>query len=122
MTGKEVLSLLGALLILLLVLAGCYLFTRWAGTGLAGRDFGPVGRRRQIKVLERLTVGKDQSLLVIELAGRYFLLGCSPSGISLLCELTEEEGALWAAPPAGEGGERMPPDFREMLRKLREKK
>ena len=33
----EVLSLLGILLVLLLVLAGCYLFTRWAGVGLGGR-------------------------------------------------------------------------------------
>ena len=33
----EVLSLLGILLVLLLVLGGCYLFTRWAGVGLGGR-------------------------------------------------------------------------------------
>ena len=35
----EVLSLLGILLVLLLVLGGCYLFTRWAGVGL-DRLFG----------------------------------------------------------------------------------
>ena len=62
------------------------------------------------------------SLLVVKLADRYYLLGCSPSGVSLLRELTEEEGALWAAPPVGESGEKTPPDFRDMLRKFREKK
>lgn len=122
MIGKDILSLLGLLLILLLVLFGCYWFTRWAGTGLAGGGFGPVGQQRHIKVLERLPVGKDQALLVVELGDRHFLLGSSPAGVSLLCELTEEEGALWAEPPAGGSGERKPLDFREMMRKLREKK
>ena len=73
-----------------------------------------------MRIVERLAVGRDQTLLVVELAGRYLLLGSSPSGVSLLRELTEEESALWAAPPCG--GEGTPPDFREFLRKLREKK
>ena len=44
MTLQEMLSLLGVLLVLLLVMGGCYLGTRWAGSGLAGGGFGPVGR------------------------------------------------------------------------------
>jgi len=119
--GKDLLSLLGILLVLLLVLAGCWLFTRWAGTGLAGYGFASAAQRR-MKVLERIAVGKDQALLVVQVAGRCYLLGSSPSGFSLLAELTEEEAALWAEPPAnpGEGGR--PPEFREFIRKFREKK
>ena len=118
----DLLSLLGVLLVLVLVLAGCYMVTRWAGAGLAGGGFGSTGQQRRMKVVERLPVGKDQSLLVVKLADRYYLLGCSPSGVSLLRELTEEEGALWAAPPTGESREKTPPDFHDMLRKFREKK
>ena len=123
MIGKDLLSLLGILMVLLLVLAGCYLFTRWAGTGLSGKFFVP-GAPRRMKVLERLPVGKDQALLVVQLAERYFLLGSSPSGVSLLAELTEEEGALWSEsePISGVEAGRKPPDFQEFLRKLREKK
>ena len=33
MPVQEVLSLLGILLVMVLVLGGCYLVTRWAGTG-----------------------------------------------------------------------------------------
>ena len=117
---KEILSLVGILAVLLLVLCGCWLFTRWAGTGLSGGLVMPAGQR-QLKVLERLPVGKDQALLVVRLADRYFLLGSSPSGFSLLAELTEEEGALWA-PASGARPEGAPPDFREWIRKLREKK
>ena len=117
----DLLSLLGILVVLLLVLGGCWLFTRWAGTGMSGQFGLPAGQRR-MKVLERLAVGRDQSLLVVEAAGRYFLLGSSPSGFSLLAELTEEERALWSAPPSDDAAGREPLDFREMLRKLREKK
>ena len=46
---KDILSLLGVLLILLLVLGGCWLFTRWAGTGLTGGLAAPAGQR-QLKV------------------------------------------------------------------------
>lgn len=118
----EVLSLLGILLVLLLVLGGCYLFTRWAGVGLGGRlGLTPSGGR--LRVLERLPVGRDQALLVVEAANRHFLLGSSPSGFSLLAELTEEEGAMWACPPASGGTqEKAPLDFQEWIRKFREKK
>lgn len=119
---KDILSLLGILAVLLLVLCGCWMFTRWAGTGLSGRLIVPAGERR-LKVLERLPVGKDQALLVIQLANRYFLLGSSPSGFSLLAELTEEEGAMWACPPASGGRQgKAPLDFQEWMRKFREKK
>ena len=122
MTGRDLLSLLGIFMVLLLVLLGCYLFTRWAGTGLSGRLLTP-GAQRQMKVVERLPVGKDQALLVVQLANRTFLLGSSPSGFSLLAELTEEEGALWAEPtPSEPEAGRTPPDFQQFIRKLREKK
>ena len=118
----EVLSLLGVLLVLLLVLGGCYLFTRWAGTGLGGR-FGLTASGSHLRVLERLPVGRDQALLVVEAANRYFLIGSSPSGFSLLAELTEEEGAQWTSPPPSDSSARSAaPDFREWLGKLREKK
>ena len=115
----EVLSLLGILLMLLLVLGGCYLFTRWAGMGLAGR-LGVSGGAH-VRVLERVALGREQSLLVVQAAKRYFLVGSSPSGFSLLAELTEEEGQLWSAPPPSSGAAK-PLDFRALLKGLREKK
>jgi len=117
LTWKELLSLLGMILVLLLVLGGCYLFTRWTGVGL-GKVPGRGSARMQ--VVDRLPVGRDQALLVVRLADRYLLVGSSPNGFSLLAELTEEEGALWA--PDAVPMDRPSVDFRELLRKLREKK
>ena len=119
---QDLLSLLGILLVLLLVLGGCYLFTRWAGSGPIGR-LGTSAAGRHVRVLERAALGRDQALLVVQAANRYFLLGSSPSGFSLLAELTEEEGALWSSPPPSENpAQAKAPDFRAMLRRQREKK
>ena len=114
---RDLLSLLGIILALLLVLGGCYLVTRWAGTGLGG---GPGRGSARIRIVERVPVGRDQALLVVRLADRYLLLGSSSAGFSLLAELTEEEGALWA--PDVSPTDRPSMDFRELMRKLREKK
>ena len=60
---QSLLSALGMLLAVLLVLAGAYAFTNWAGKNLGG--FGSVlGGSGQIEVLDRAGVGKDQALLV----------------------------------------------------------
>ena len=117
MTWQEALSLLGIILVLLLVLGGCYAFTRWAGMGLGG-GLGRGSARMQI--VERLPVGRDQALLVVRVGERYLFVGSTPAGFSLLAELTQEEGAMWAseAEPMNKTGM----DFRELVRKLREKK
>ncbi len=114
---KDLLPLLGIILVLLLVMGGCYLFTRWAAAGLGG---SPGRGSERMQVVERLPVGRDQALLVVRLADRYLLLGSTAAGLSLLAELTEEEGALWA--PAVRGADKPVMDFRELVRKLREKK
>ena len=119
---KEALSLLGALLITLLVLVGAYFFTRWAagsslltGSGL-GRSSG------RLQVLDRLSLGKDHALLVVRVGERYFLLGCAPSGLTSLCELTAQEGEAWnAQSSASLSSQRAMPDFGTMLRRMREK-
>ena len=115
MPVQEVLSLLGILLVMVLVLGGCYLVTRWAGAGMSIRLGLPGGGR--LRVLDH------QDGLVVQAAGRFLVLGSAPSGVSVLCELTEEEGAQWInASPSDGAAERKTPDFREILRRLREKK
>ena len=122
MTIQEIFSLLGIILVLLLVLGGCYLFTRWAGTGLGAR-FGAGGGGARMKVVERLPVGRDQALLVVKAGQRYLLLGSTPAGLTLLAELTPEEGKEWDPPEPPDGPEqKRPADFRALMQRLREKK
>ena len=113
---SDLLSLLGIVLTLALVLLASYLAARWAGTGLGGR-LG-AGGGQHVRVLERVSLGRDQTIVVVRAANRFFLLGSSPSGFSLLAELTEEE----LSAPSSDGVPPEPPDFRALLRKFRAKK
>ena len=117
---QEILSLLGALLVIVLVLGGSYFFTRWAGTHLNG-GLLPRGGGSRMRILDRISIGRDQQLLVVQAGGRYLLLGSSADRLTLLTELTAEEGAQWQIPPSDASQNRKAPDFGALLQKLRGK-
>ena len=114
------LSVLSLLAAVLLVLAGAYAFTRWAGKNLGGGFFSVRGGSR-LQVLDRAVLGRDQAVLVVRAGQRYLLLGSTPAGLTLLAELTKEEGESWN-PPASSGEPEERSDFLALMRRLRDKK
>lgn len=74
-----------------------------------------------MRILDRISIGRDQQLLVVQAGGRYLLLGSSADRLTLLTELTAEEGAQWQIPPSDASQNRKAPDFGALLQKLREK-
>lgn len=108
-------GLLGMLATVVLVLVLAWLCTRWlAGTRLSGGGL-PSGERR-MRVVDRLPLGKDVSLVLVRLGEGFFLLGVSPTGVSQLRELTEEEAAAWTSGADGSGGPGSPAaSFRDAL-------
>ena len=114
------LSAVGLLAAVLLVLAGAWNFTRGAGKNLGGgfTGFGGSGR---IEVLDRTNLDRDLAILLIRAGERYLVLGSAPGGLTLLSELTAEEGENWN-PPAPSGAPEKPAEFLALLRRLREKK
>ena len=122
MYWSQILSVLGLLAVILLVLAGAWLFTRWAGQNLGGGLF-TAGRGGRLQVLDRTVLGRDQAVLVVRAGQRYLLLGSTPAGLTLLAELTREEGESWDPPAPPDGPEqKRPADFRALMQRLREKK
>lgn len=119
---NEVLSLLGALTAILLVLAGASLFTRWAAKGGLLSPLGAASGSGRLQVLDRVGLGKDQFLLVVRAGERYFLLGSSPAGLTVLRELAPEEGIAWSSPSSLDVSSQRPtPEFGALLRRLRNK-
>ena len=116
---SQLLSVLGLLAVILLVLVLAWLFTRWAGRGMGGGLFAL--RSGQLQVLDRAALGRDQALLVVKAGQRYLLLGSTPAGVTLLAELSQEEGEAWE-PPASPAGSEPKTDFRALFQRLREKK
>lgn len=93
-------SLLWMLICVVLILGLAFWFTKYvAGRGALGAFAG--GRR--MEVLDRLPLGRDQSVILARVGERYLLLGAGTAGVTLLAELTGEEAAAWRPPEAAEG-------------------
>ena len=120
---NSVLAVIGLLAIVHLVLVGAWLFTRWTGKYLGGGFMTLRGGGSRIQILDRAVLGRDQALLVVRAGQRYLLLGSTAAGLTLLAELTKEEGEHWNPPAPSEGPEQAKPlDFRALMQRLREKK
>jgi flagellar biosynthetic protein FliO len=100
-------SFLWMLVCVVLIMGLAYWFTKYvAGRGALGAFSG--GRR--MEVLDRMPLGRDQSLILARVGERYLLLGAGTAGVTLLAELTEEEAVVWK-PPETAAGEK--PGFKE---------
>lgn len=111
---KTGLSLLWMILCVAMVVGLAYWFTRYvAGRGGLG-GFGVPMRGRRLEVLEQISAGREQRLVLLRAGERHLLVGISPNHIATLAEFSAEEAAAWAAAPGTEG-EGPPPSFWEAL-------
>lgn len=106
--SESLLSLAWMLICVVAIAALAYVFTRYiAGRGGAGVIGAP--GKGQLRVLARLSVGREQSVLLVQAGEKYLLLGVASSGVSVLERLTKEEAQQMCPgldqPP--------PPGFRE---------
>lgn len=101
-------SFLWMLVCVVLIAGLAYWFTKYVvGRGALGTLTG----KGQMEVLDRLSLGRDQSVILARVGERYLLLGTGTAGITLLAELTAEEAASWRPAQAPEGN----PGFKEAL-------
>lgn len=107
--------LLGTVVAVVAVLFLSYWFTKYVVGGGAFQKALPAGTDKKMQVLDQFVLGKDQKLLVVRVAQRYFLLGVSAAQMTNLAELTAEEAAAWQ-PAQTEAGIAAPPSFYDSLR------
>ena len=118
---KEIAGLLWTILLIVAVLVLAYAFTRF----VAGRAAGSASiryRGRRLTVLEQVTVGKDQKLLLVQRGERYYFLGAAQGGISCLEQVSPEEAERWKQ--EAESGQDTPPTirFQDALREVVERR
>ncbi len=99
MNWNDVKSLIWLILALGVVFYLTWLTTRYVAGRARGSQSG-----HHMKVLDRLALAGDKSLVVVRVAGRCSLLAVSGHEVRLLRHLSEEEAALYthAAQPDGE--------------------
>jgi flagellar protein FliO/FliZ len=94
-------------LVLLAVCALAYALLRW---GLRRFQATSTSRAHGMRVLARLSLEPRRSVYVVEIAGRYFVLGTAEGGLSTLAELDAETAARIERAPAAQRS-----TFREIL-------
>lgn len=114
------LSLLWLLICVVAIVGLAYWFTKYVvGRGALG-GLGGLGSTggEHFKVLARLSLGREQAVVLLRVGERHFLLGVTPSAVSTLAELTQEE-----AQACSEASEQaVGPGFGETLRTMLQQK
>ena len=109
----EILALIWGLAVIVLVLVLAYLFTRYvAGRGMSG----PV-KGRYVKVLEAVSVGREQKLLLVQVGDQIHLLGVTAGRITELQTVGREEFDHWRE-SAGQSPAPESVSFQEALRRV----
>lgn len=65
-------------------LFGLVLVLAWLSTRLVGYRMGAAMRGRMVRVLEQVPVGRDRSVVVLEVGGRLYLVGATAQQVTLI--------------------------------------
>ena len=88
-----------------------YLASKYIGKGL-GRN----GSSRYMRLIDQITLGQDRHIAIVQVGGKYLLVGVTSGQISLLSEVSDED--LFPLEPDNAEGEGKIPDFKTMIDKL----
>lgn len=87
---EDILTAAGYILLFVLVLVAAYFATKWIGK----RYSAQAKAGRNMKVLERMALGSDRTLFIVQVGEKTLLLGITAQRVELLCELDPDELAL----------------------------
>lgn len=82
---------LGAVLSLALVLGCAYVLLRWINRRVPGMSGGS---GRLIQVLDRVSVGRSGSILLVRIKDKVMLLGISDHAVEKLCEFDDPDETM----------------------------
>ncbi len=81
-------SVFGAIMLILLIViiaVAAYFTTKMVGVKTMRRAKGYFGKKTMY-IVDSLSLGKDKSIVLVQIGGKVYLLGVSPGSINLLCD------------------------------------
>ncbi len=97
--------------VVLLIIYGSYLASKYIGRGLSKSSSS-----RYMRLIDQITMGQDRHIAIIQVSGRYLLVGITAGQIHVLSELQDEE--LFPLAPDGDEDGANALDFKAMMEKL----
>lgn len=97
-------------------------FAYWATKKIGTSGVGRFASGAQMRVWDRLSIGQNQALLMVQVGERWFVLATTRENVSKVVELSAEEAQLWQKQAPSQGTGLQSAAFLETLtRKLRGK-
>jgi flagellar biosynthetic protein FliO len=84
MSFFDMMSLVGAFVVMIAALALLYYASRWYL-----RRMGRVGGGKYVKIIDRTPLTQSSAIYVVKIDGRYYMLGVSDKAVNMLSELPD---------------------------------
>ena len=91
-----------------LVIYLSYIASRYIGKGL-----GKSTSSRYMRLIDQITLGQDRYIGIVQVSGKYLLVGITAGQIRILSEMTEDE--LYPLEPESVSADARTPDFRALM-------
>ena len=88
-----------------------YLASKYIGMGMSLGSSS-----RYMRMIDQITLGQDRHVAIVQVGGKYLLIGVTSGQVNVLSELRDEE--LFPLEPDTEEGSTKIPDFKSMMEKL----
>lgn len=113
---ESFLNLLGVIIMFCIILALCYIVTRWiGGSGLLQQ------RNKNISVVESYKLGPNQFIQIVKIGNKYISIGIAKDNIEYLSEIPEE-GLDLEAYIIEKNKNQSPESFKEIFSKVSKKR
>lgn len=105
------LRVIGTFIAVALIIYGSYMASKYIGKGMTRG-----GSSLYMRLLDQITLGQDRHIAIVQISGKYLLLGVTAGQINVLSEIQDEE--LFPLAPEDTGDGTRPPDFKAIMEKL----
>lgn len=105
------LKVIGTFIAVVLILYGSYMASKYIGRGMTRGSSS-----QYMRLIDQITLGQDRHVAILQISGKYLLVGVTSGQIHLLAELQDEELFPLAPEDTGEGVKT--PDFKSIMEKF----
>lgn len=106
-------SMFATVVVVAFIIYLSYLASKYLGRGMAKSSSS-----RYMRLIDQIPLGQERYIAVVQVSGKYLLVGITAGQVNILSELGEEE--LFPLAPEDGDGDGKVPDFRGMLDKFNE--
>lgn len=102
---------IATLILVILIIYGSYLASKYLGKGLSKNSSS-----LYMRLIDQITMGQDRHIAIVQISGKYLLIGVTAGQISVLSELQDDE--LFPLAPEDTGTGIGNADFKTIMEKL----